>query len=339
MYLTAWKAQVVRNTGFKYKPFEKATPAVSVRDNMVFAGGTDGRLEAFDAITGRELWYLETGVRIESRMLVSGDLLYFGASDGAMHAVDIYTGKEIWKYQTSGIIYARPAVDQGRLFFQNRINQLYALDAKTGKWLWHYQREASSGFTIESFGGPVVYKGGVFAGFSDGYAAALNSNDGSVIWTRKLGKKQQLNDIWGTPVPDGERVCYGIYSEGVICLDAASGAIVDNAALEGASTPVVTPGGMVVTTSGGEAVMIGRDMKILGRVKLTGGALSEPVELVNGYFAVTAQEGPVYILSWSDLRIVEKVSTGYGISSAPAVSPRSMYIFTNMGVLYKFSRP
>jgi outer membrane protein assembly factor BamB len=338
-YLPCWSARIVRDTSFKFKPQERSIPAASRDHKLVFAGGTDGRVAAMDAVTGAELWRNYLKVRIESEFAVSNDMVLFGASDGSLYALDMFNGRQAWKYETKAIITSPPVFHQGRVFFQNRQNQLFALDLKTGKWLWHYQREAPTQFTVDEGAAPAASGGTILAGFTDGYAVALNIEDGAVVWQRSLARSTKFTDITGGPAIDDQRACFGVFSEGVQCVDLKTGEPAASAQLEGASAPAAMERGMIVTTAGGELVRLGADMSVGKRVRLGGGSLSAPRKLTGNLLAVSSKEGPLYVISYPSLAVVQKIGTGFGLAAAPAVTARSIYFMTNHGVLYKFARP
>ncbi|MBI5525161.1 MAG: PQQ-binding-like beta-propeller repeat protein [Deltaproteobacteria bacterium] len=337
LYLQAWRIPLVPEEPVSWHPEERAVPAAAIAADLVFSGSSSGTMRAFDSSTGAPVWRYEVGARIDSAPLVADDRLYFGATDGAMYALNLYNGRLDWKYQTQSVISAKPVAEGGRIFVRARQNQLIALDAKTGKWLWHYQREAPTGFTVESAAAPLVFDGMVFAGFSDGHAVGLNAHDGSAVWTRKLTKKPQFTDVWGTPVADRGKVFFAAFADGLVCLDARTGAEAWRVDLPGASAPVVAGDRLVITTADGEAAALDRSGKIVSRRKLRTGALGAPVAAGDEYVAVSAPDGPVYVLRERDLKIAQIIHPGPGVSAAPLLTRKSLYFISNRGVLYKYA--
>jgi outer membrane protein assembly factor BamB len=338
LYLQAWRIPLIPEELVSWHPEERAVPAVAIAADLVFSGSSSGTMKAFDSSTGAPVWRYEVGARIDSTPLAADGRLYFGATDGAVYAINIYNGRLDWKYQTQSVISAKPMAEGGRVFVRARQNQLIALDAKTGKWLWHYQREAPTGFTVESAAAPLVHEGMVYAGFSDGYAVGLNVNDGSAIWTRKLTKKPQFTDVWGTPVADRGKVFFAAFADGLVCLDARTGAEAWRTDLPGASAPVAADDRLIVTTAEGEAALLDRNGKIVLRRKLRTGALGAPVAAGAEYAAVSAPDGPVYVLRAKDLKVAQIIHPGSGVTASPAVTQKSLYFVSNRGVLYKYAR-
>jgi len=337
-YLPAWRLPIAEEQFISWKAEERGTPAVHLPSKMVFAGSNAGDMVAADAVTGEVVWRFKVGAKIESEPLADDGALYFGASDGALYALSLYTGRQLWKYQTATIVSARPVIAGGRIFAQTRQNQVLALDLKTGKWLWHHQREIPTGFTVEAVAGPAVAQGVVYAGFSDGYAVAINAEDGAAIWTKKLTKKSQFTDAWWTPVISGDRLYYAIYSDGVVCLDTKGGAELWRAELPGASAPVAVGDRLVLTTADGEVVALDAFGKVAARRSLGGGAFTAPGDAGDGYIVFAASSGPVYLVKASNLKVAQVIKPGTGVWGRPVVTPRSLYFLSNRGVMYKYSQ-
>ena len=339
LFQQAWRLPLVEEQYLSWKAEERAVPAVHLPSKMVFAGSSSGEMLGIDAVSGAQLWSFKVGAKIESEPLAEDGAVYFGASDGALYALNLYSGKQLWKYQTSTIISARPVIAGGRIFAQTRQNMVVALDLKTGKWLWHYQREIPTGFTVESAAGPAVARGLVYAGFSDGYAAAINAEDGAPVWTRKLTRKSQFTDSWGTPVVAGDRVYVAVYSDGIVCLDAKGGQELWRAEVPGASPPIAAGDRLATTTADGEILALDNFGKIVTRRSLGGGAFTAPYDAGDGYFAFSASSGPVYVVKASTMKVAQVIKPGTGVCGRPVFTPRALYFVSNRGILYKYAQP
>jgi outer membrane protein assembly factor BamB len=71
------------------------TPAVA--DGRVFAGGFDGRLRAFQATTGEELWSKSVGGRILGPPVVIGPYVFFSVLEGRTYALRVTDGNIAWR--------------------------------------------------------------------------------------------------------------------------------------------------------------------------------------------------------------------------------------------------
>jgi len=96
----AWSADLGTNRGLE------ATPVVI--DGVMFTSGVAGRVYAYEAATGRELWRFEPEVDMQINRTVCCDMVnrgvavargkvYVAALDGWMYALDAKTGAVVWK--------------------------------------------------------------------------------------------------------------------------------------------------------------------------------------------------------------------------------------------------
>jgi outer membrane protein assembly factor BamB len=63
----------------------------------VFAGGFDGRLRAFDASSGSELWSKWVGGRILGAPVVIGEYVFFSTLEKRTYALRVSNGEIAWR--------------------------------------------------------------------------------------------------------------------------------------------------------------------------------------------------------------------------------------------------
>ncbi len=96
----AWQAELGTNRVLE------ATPVMV--DGVLYTSGVAGRVYAFDAATGRELWAFEPPIDMQVNRWVCCDManrgvavadgrVYVGALDGWLYALDARTGRVVWK--------------------------------------------------------------------------------------------------------------------------------------------------------------------------------------------------------------------------------------------------
>ena len=76
--------------------------ALTLGNGKLFAGGSDGKVYAFDSSNGEALWSFDYGAPFNSQPVVSGSRVYIGSEDGNLLALDEDTGKLLWRYRTKG---------------------------------------------------------------------------------------------------------------------------------------------------------------------------------------------------------------------------------------------
>ena len=167
---TAWRAYLAASS--------KVTPAVAA--GVVYVGANDGKLRAFGAKSGKELWSAETGAEILAEPLVVGDSVI--AANG-MGVVSAYQhGNKLWSFTAADAVYSSPVLAGGKVVFGCNDGKLYALDAKTGKQAW-VNEDAT--YTVESK--PFVWEGKVYYGAWDENVRCVGLAEGKLVW-KQLGE-------------------------------------------------------------------------------------------------------------------------------------------------------
>jgi outer membrane protein assembly factor BamB len=123
------------------------------------------------------LWRIHTGLEFFSAPAMLGETLYFGGNDGRFRAVNSASGAEIWGYPTACGLSGEAAVDSLRVYFGGQDGYLYALDRHTGELDW----SAGLGFSLFC-GVGLLGDSLVVTGNSEGSLAALDIQDGTVVW-------------------------------------------------------------------------------------------------------------------------------------------------------------
>jgi outer membrane protein assembly factor BamB len=128
--------------------------------------------------------------------VTAGGLVFVGGSDGIVRAFQADSGKAAWKAYTAGPILFPPAVHQSRLFVGSSDAWLYAFEAATGRRLWRFrvapaERKIStygrltstwpvaSGVLVD---GDVVYAAAGIASYDGTHVIALDSATGKIRW-------------------------------------------------------------------------------------------------------------------------------------------------------------
>eukprot|EP00947_MAST-08B_sp_MAST-8B-sp1_P000431 g431.t1 len=253
-----------------------SAPAIDGGGGVAFIGGVDGRVYAIDVLTGRQKWtFNASGQAVWAPVAVVRGLVYFGAGGNAIptveeharvHCVDAATGAGIWSYETGSQIQSCPTVGPAgdTLYIGCYDGCLYALSAGNGTFRWkacvgsgRIESSPAAFFldTTESGGGG----GGdddddaatevVVVGSIDGNVTAFLGSNGSVLWTRRIGK-----EVGSSPAIDKDGTVY-IGADGVWALRGATGEVVwhntEMTALVGSSPALAEDGSLFVGSEDG----------------------------------------------------------------------------------------
>jgi alpha-tubulin suppressor-like RCC1 family protein/outer membrane protein assembly factor BamB len=146
-----------------------SSPALSLDETIVYAGGSDGVLYGFDVETGDQVIAAPVGGGRLSAPLIGDDgNIYVATSGGLLICVEDPTvsGARLWRYPenhaVSGGMVGSPVIDEdGVLYIGSRDNRLHAVDSSDGTLLWTFRatRDVTSSPTIAP-SGDVVFAAG-----------------------------------------------------------------------------------------------------------------------------------------------------------------------------------
>ncbi len=148
-----------------------------------------------------------------------------------------------------------PVVEGGRLYVMDTAAVVHALDAATGREFWKTSLGVSGeGQKVVWGGGVSVESGFVYATNGMGDVAALNANDGSVVW-----KKRPAGPLRGAPSIGNGNIYVMTSDNQIVALNITSGdvewtesAATELAGIYGVGAPAVGQGTVVAGFSSGE---------------------------------------------------------------------------------------
>lgn len=149
----------------------------TVREGVVFAGGSDRFLHAVDARTGRLLWRYEANGRIAAAPTIADALVLVGEFLGGRRftALDARSGEPVWT-QSLGGVWASPEHADGSIYVGTTDGKMSCLDAKTGRSRWSFQTGS------DIYTAPALDAENVYFGSWDGHYYALNRRSGRLLW-------------------------------------------------------------------------------------------------------------------------------------------------------------
>ncbi len=147
----------------------------------VYAGSADGHVKAFDAVTGKVLWQIKTGLPLGAGPGYGDGVLAFGSSDGDLILLDAATGTEKWRDAVGSEVLASPAIGSGLVVLRTIDGRLRGFSVRDGSTIWTVDQELPSltvrGNTVPRLAGNVVV-----AGFNNGRVGAFEITNGDAAW-------------------------------------------------------------------------------------------------------------------------------------------------------------
>ena len=119
------------------------------------------------------------GAYYQSKPTAADGTVFFGTPARFVYAIDAQTGREKWKFEVGASISGAPTYYDGNIYFgqQGAEDDFYCLDATTGELVWKQSVDWVWGSATASDG--MVYVPGI-----DGYAWALDAQNGHVVWKK-----------------------------------------------------------------------------------------------------------------------------------------------------------
>jgi outer membrane protein assembly factor BamB len=149
-------------------------------EGVLYVGGQDGKLRAFDAETGAARWAASFGDGM-SAVAVARDVIYAGTISGQVQAVDRRDGSALWSAQVGASAWGAPLVVNEVVYFTAE-NGVHAFEARTGQPVWKFATERYRGFV----GSPAFEADTLYAAIGD-TLFALDSASGQTQWQVELG--------------------------------------------------------------------------------------------------------------------------------------------------------
>lgn len=153
----------------------KTTPTVG--NNLLYIGGYDGSVRAYDVKSGNLKWKYPTAGAIAGQILLQGDKVYAGSEDRMLYCLTADKGKFVWKFEAEEPIYSSPVSDGKAIYFGCGNGAFYSVDAAKGTKNW-VNNDATYNIEIK----PFLLDGKVYYGAWDTFIYCLNTADGKQVW-------------------------------------------------------------------------------------------------------------------------------------------------------------
>ncbi|MGC6415943.1 MAG: PQQ-binding-like beta-propeller repeat protein [Bradymonadia bacterium] len=318
---------------------ELGQPAYLKGEGVLWAGTAQGALKKLSIAGGQLLSKVDVG-GVRSRIAHDGKLLYMGADDGRLIAVDAYNGEKVWSYKVRGVVSSAPTLGKKHVLVTDGTNAIYCL-SKSGKWVWQYRREKPRHFASHGESRPLIHRGVVYQGFSDGYVVALRLDDGSLIWSANLGKEAgDRLDVDAGLVPGVPNLIYAAsLGGGLYALQAATGKQKWRMKIKGITGLSGHDGDLLAATSDGRILRIDtfkRRIRWETALPTKKGALFEPTVVFEKYLVVGQSQGAMYWLTVGTGQPVRRFDPGAGFSTRPTFANDTLYALDNAGTLFAF---
>ncbi len=128
--------------------------------------------------------------------VTAGGMVFLGGDDGKVRAYDTLSGSPVWQFPTAGPILQPPSIWEGRLYVGSGDGAVYCLEAVSGRLLWRFRAAPierrimvygalSSTWPVNT--GVLVHEGVAYAAagivdYDGTYVYALDAETGAIRW-------------------------------------------------------------------------------------------------------------------------------------------------------------
>lgn len=330
---------------------EPASPVVDGDRIYVGFSGVQGLL-VLDRHDGRTLGVLPAQGSVASAPVVSAERVWFTDDAGYTWAYRrpapgrFRTPEPLWSHYSGAPILSSPKVVDGVVYVANVGELVYALDAGTGdlRWRHAHRLDPTRGAALELFGAPspVVQDGFVYVGFSDGFLAALARDTGEEQWRTSVGEGT-YPDLIAAPLPVGDAVIAGGFSEPLVSVDPSTRAV--RWRIEAGTAAPLALGGDRVWQGGADGILRGIDPRtgevVVSWTSPVGGTLTEPLLTPAGVLVGSAV-GSIYLVDPASGATRWTFDPDFllaGVTGRPTVDGDRVYFLSNAGRLYALRGP
>ena len=310
----------------------------------VYAGAVDGHVKAFDAVTGKIVWQIKTGLPLAAGPGYGDGVLAFGSSDGDLILLDAATGVEKWRDAVGSEVLAAPAIGLGIVVLRSVDGRLRGFAVRDGSTIWTVDQNLPS-LTLRGNAAPRLAGNVVVAGFNNGRVGAYEITNGDSAWEVAVANptgRSELDRL--VDVSDGIQVvateAYVVgYHGRVVGIDISTGVVLwqqDMSSFAGLSADFTT---VYVTTDVDSVIALDRraGAQVWRQDALRLRDVTAPARFGNTV-AIGDFEGYVHFLDTGDGHFVAREHAGKGrISGAPLVVGENVVVQGEDGTLAAFT--
>jgi len=351
----AWSADAGAGSGSA----GRLTARPIVYGGHVFTLDAEGNVSAFSTSGGSAIWrtslkpqrekaggsWFSLGLGDSSSgggfgggLAVDGGRLYAASGYGNVVALDPANGKAIWEKQLEAPIRSSPTAVGDRVYVIALDGRFFCLAGADGGELWSVRGLPQQASLINN-ASPAVSGNVVVVPYPSGDLLALNTADGSSMWSENLARSRTTSQVASMsdaarPAIDGGTVFAVGHAGRMIATQVESGERLWSANVPGMQTPWVAGGSVFVVDTEGQLMALSRnDGKTQWKVKLPGNGKWVGPVLAGGTLWLASSTGTLAGVEATTGRITGQKELGDAIYIAPVVAQGRMYVLTDKAKL------
>lgn len=163
-------------------------------NESVFVADVEGRVFRYNTSDGKQQWQAQVEHPISAGPGVNETVAVVAGPDGQVTALDADSGTLLWTAQVSSEVLSPPVIDRNRVVVRALDGRIYGFAISNGKRQWLFNSEVPN-LTLRGNSVPLAKGGRLYVGLDNGDVAALNIDDGSVMWQQNVVNNQGKTEI------------------------------------------------------------------------------------------------------------------------------------------------
>jgi len=212
---------------------------------------------------GKIEWRVKSSCAPGTGPAFDSEKLFYACADGTLLALDLANGKQLWKFSLKDTVAGMPAVLEQLVILQTGIGKVFAIDKNTGVLQWITKSPGGHNLSMNDAGQPLVVGKIIYLGMSDGVVAALELEDGELIWKRKIFERPITSDVDFQLLYDKKYGVFAASREGIASLSENGGKVYWNLDEQIACNPAQNDDSILALNTANELLVID---KLLGTV-------------------------------------------------------------------------
>lgn len=314
--------------------------------DYIYAASANGNLVAANKSSGAVRWRQRVDEAVTGGVGAGGGLVLVGTRDAKVIAFEQASGRRLWTASVSSEVLSPPQSDGRVVVAQTIDGRVFALDPASGEQRWIYESTVPA-LSLRGSSKPLIAGNIVVAGFANGMIAAVDANNGFLLWEERVAIPQGRYDIERIIDIDGDLILVGStvfatsYQGNLMGFDLQSGRIVWG--LPGSSYHGVALGlGNIYWVNNFShvfAVQNNTERTVWENDRLRLRRASAPTAF-NNYIAIGDFEGYLHLLSQIDGRFVSRTRLDRsGIRVNILSDSGILYVYGNSGNLTALRLP
>lgn len=315
----------------------------SLTRDAVYGASAKGTLTRLDRATGKQVWRIESNIRVSAGVGSGEGLVLIGSDKGDVQAYG-EDGKLRWSSKVSSEVLGVPQVAEGVVIVRSGDGHVAGLNVADGKRLWVYERSTPA-LVVRSHASVTIRRGVAFAGFAGGKLSAIKLTDGSLLWENSVSQPrgntelERISDITSNPVVSDTQVCAIAFQGNLACYDAEQGSPLWSRNIDSDKGLFILRKHLYASDARGAVIALDKDSgsTVWKNDQLLRRDVSAPYAQ-DEFVIVGDYQGALHALSREDGRFVARIKlSGSAIQAAPVQMDDGLLVQTQNGDVYSLS--